>query len=137
MLFRSTSLFYSDKCPVHLHSVLTQDLCTLHHWSELWNVAFNAQKTAVMTKAKYRNGHPPLVFNNIHLLATDTHKHLALLFHHNLSWHTHTIHLHQKVMTKINRSFVHFFVHSSILYLAMLSSQYTKRTYYRSFFSFC
>ena len=39
-----TTLFYSDKCPVHLHSVLTQDLCTLHHWSVLWNVAFNPQK---------------------------------------------------------------------------------------------
>jgi len=53
--------FIQDKCPVHLHSVLTQDLCTLHHWSELWNVAFNPQKTAAMTISKYRNDHPPLL----------------------------------------------------------------------------
>ena len=39
-----TTLFLSDKCHVHLHSVLTQDLCTLHHWSELWNVTFKPQK---------------------------------------------------------------------------------------------
>jgi len=44
-----TTLFYSHKCPVQLHSVLTQNLCTLHHWSELWNVTFNPQKIAVMT----------------------------------------------------------------------------------------
>jgi len=47
-----TTLFSSDKCPVRLHSVLTQDLCTLHHWSELWNVTFNLKKTAVMTISK-------------------------------------------------------------------------------------
>jgi len=84
-----TTLFYSDKCPVHLHSVLTQDLCTLHHWFELWNVTFNPQKTAVMTISTNKNDHPPLLFNNTHLLETDTHKHLGFLFHHSLSWHTH------------------------------------------------
>jgi len=42
-------LFYSDKCPVHLHSVIAQDLCTLSIWSEVWNVTFNPQKSAVMT----------------------------------------------------------------------------------------
>jgi len=56
-----TTLFYSEKCPVRLHSVLTQDLCTLHHWSELWNVTFNPQKTAVITIYKYRNDHPPFI----------------------------------------------------------------------------
>ena len=56
-----------------------------------------------MTISKYRNDHPPLLFNNTHISKTNTHKHLGLLFHHSLSCHTHTIHLHQKVMTKINR----------------------------------
>jgi len=83
-----TTLFYSGKCPIHLHNVLTQDLCTLHHWSELWNVTFNPQKTAVMTISKYRNDHPPLLFNNTHLLETDTHIHLSLLFHQSLLAHT-------------------------------------------------
>jgi len=55
-----------------------------------------------MTIYKYRNDQPPLLFNNTHLLETDTHKHLGLLFHHSLSWHTQIIHLYQKVMTKIN-----------------------------------
>jgi len=63
-----------------------------------------------MTISKYRNDHPPLLFNNTHLAETDTNKHLGLLFHHSLSWHTPIIHLHQKVMTKINRLFVNSFV---------------------------
>jgi len=74
--------------------------CTF--WSKLWNVTFNPQKTAVMTISMYRNDDPFLLFNNIHLSETDTRKHLGLLFHDSLSWHTHIIHLHQKVMTKIN-----------------------------------
>jgi len=56
-----------------------------------------------MTIPKHRNDHPPLLFNNTHLSETDTHKHLGLLFHHSLSWHTHIILLHHKGMTKINR----------------------------------
>ena len=56
-----------------------------------------------MTISKHRNDHPTLLFNNTHLSETDRHKHLGLLFHHSLSWHTHLIHLHQKVMTNINR----------------------------------
>jgi len=122
-----TTLFYSDKCPVHLHSVLTQDLCMLHNWSELWNVTFNPQKTAVITISKHRNDHHPLLFNNTHLSETDTHKHLGLLFYHSLPWHTHVIHLHQKVMTKINRlrSFVNLVPRHALLTIY-------KRTYYRS-----
>jgi len=112
-----TALFYSDKCPGHLHSVPTQDLCTLHNWSKLWNVTFNPKKSAVMTISKHRNDHPPLLFNNAHLSETDTHKHLGLLFHHSLSWHTHIIHLHHKVMTKINRlrSFVNLVPRHALL----------------------
>jgi len=72
-------------------SVLTQDLCTLRHWSELWNVTFNPPKAAVLTISSYRNDDPPLLFNNTHLSGTDTHKHLDLLFHHSLTWHTHTL----------------------------------------------
>ena len=103
-----TTLFYSDKCPVHVHSVLTQDLCTLHNWSELWNVTFNPQKTAVMTITKHRNDHFPLLCKNTNLSETDAHMHLRLPCHHSLSWHTHIINLHQKVTTRINhlRSFV-------------------------------
>jgi len=56
-----------------------------------------------MTMSNQRNAHSPLCFNNTHLFETDTHKHLGSFFHHSLSWHTHILHLHQKVMTKINR----------------------------------
>jgi len=70
-----------------------------------------------MTISKYRNDQPPLLFNNTHLSETDTYKHLDLLFHHSLSWHTHIIHLHQKVMTKINRlrSFVNLVPRHALL----------------------
>ena len=59
----------------------------------------------------------PLYYNNTHLSETDTHKHLGLIFHHSLSWHTHIIHLHQKVMTKINRlrSFVNLVPRHALL----------------------
>jgi len=80
-----------------------QDLSTLYNWSKVWNIDFDPSKTAVMTISNQRNIHPPLFFNNIHLSETDTHKHLALIFHHSLSWHTHILHIHQKVMPRINR----------------------------------
>jgi len=89
----------------------------LHNLPELWNVTFKTQKTAIMTISKHRNDHPPLLFNDTHLSETDIHEHLGLLFHHSLCWHTHIIHLHQKVMTKINRlrSFVYFVPRHALL----------------------
>jgi len=94
-----------------------QDLCTVHNWSELWNVAFSAPKTAVMTISKHRNDHPPLLFNNTHLSETGAHTHLGLLFHHSFSWYTHLIHLNHKLMTNINslRSFVNLAPRHSLL----------------------
>jgi len=70
-----------------------------------------------MTISKHKNDRPPSLFNNIHLSETDTHKHLGILFHHSLSWHAHIIHLHQKVMTKINRlgSFVNLVPRHALL----------------------
>jgi len=69
-----------------------------------------------MTISKHRNDQPLSLLNNTHLSETDTHKHSGLLFHHSLSWHTHIIHLHQKVMTKINclRSFVNLVPHHAL-----------------------
>jgi len=98
-----TTPYYSAKCPLHLHKVLSQDLSTLYNWSKVWNINFNPSETAIMTISNQSNIHPPLFFNNIHLSESDTHRHLGLIFHHSLSWHTHILHLHQKVMTKINR----------------------------------
>ena len=65
---------------------------------ETWNINFNPANTAVMTISR-RISIPP-IFN-------DSVTHLALIFHHSLSWHTHLLQLHQKVMSKINhlRSF--------------------------------
>ena len=56
-----------------------------------------------MTISKHRNYHSPLLFKDTQLSETDSHKHLSLLFHHSLPWHTQIMHLHQTVMTKINR----------------------------------
>jgi len=97
------TLYYSAKCPIHLHRVLSQDLSTLYNWSKVWNINFNPSKTAVITISNQRNIHPLSFFNNAHLSETDTHNHLGLIFHHSLFWHTHILHLHQKVITKINR----------------------------------
>ena len=69
----------------------------------VWNITFNPSKTAVMTISNQRNIYPLLFFNNTHLSETDTHKHLGFIFHHSLSWHTHILQLHQRVMIKINR----------------------------------
>jgi len=73
----NTTLYYSAKCPIHLHRVLPQDLSTLCNWWKVWNINFNPSKTAVMTIYNLRNVHPPLFFNNTHLSETDTHKHLV------------------------------------------------------------
>ena len=53
-----TTLYYSVKCPLHLHRVLSQDLSTLYNWSKVWNVNFNPSKTAVMTISNLRNIYP-------------------------------------------------------------------------------
>ena len=52
-----TTLFYSDNCPVLLHSVLTQDV---HVAQLVWALEcyFQPQKTTVMTISKNRNEHP-------------------------------------------------------------------------------
>jgi len=118
-----TTLYYSDKHPIHLHRVLSQGLSTLYNWSKVWNINFNPSKTAIMTISNQRNIHPPLFFNNIHISETDTHKHLGLIFHHSLSWHTHILHLHQKVWPKWID-----FAHLQIRYLATLSLLSTKQT---------
>ena len=74
-----------------------------------------------MTKSKLRNDHPPLIFKNTCLSEKETHKHLGLLFHHSLSWHTHAMHLHKEVMTKINRlrSFVNFVPRHTLLMICI------------------
>jgi len=45
----------------------------------------------------------PLYISIILTFQKLTHMHLSLIFHHSLFWHTHSLHLHQKVLTKINR----------------------------------
>ena len=49
-----TTLFYSSKCPIHLHSVLPQERRTLYNWSKVWNVNVNPKKIVVTTISNHR-----------------------------------------------------------------------------------
>jgi len=98
-----TIVYYSAKSPIQLHRELSQHCSKLCKWSKVWNINFNPSKTTVSAMPNQRNIHAQLFFGNTHFSETDAHTYLSLIFHHTLSWHTHIIYLHQKVMTKINR----------------------------------
>jgi len=97
-----TTLYFSSKFSSHLHLVLSKDLLTFGKWSDTWGVGFNAKKTKVLTISGNRGEHLPLIFNNMQLQEIDSHKHLGLLFHNNLSWHPHILSLHQRTMRHVN-----------------------------------
>jgi len=89
-----TTLYFSSKFPSHLHLDLSEDLITLATWSDTWGDSFNAQKTNALITSSSRGEHPPLIFKNMQLQEVDSHKHLGLLLHNNLSWHSHVLSLH-------------------------------------------
>ena len=97
-----TVISYSSKCPYNLHSVLSSDLNNLQSWANLWNISFNAFKTNVLTISSNASHHPPFQLANHLLSEVDSHKHLSLIFHHSLSWHTHVVSLYHKAITRLN-----------------------------------
>jgi len=97
-----TVISYSSKCPYNLHSVLSSDLNNLQSWANLWNISFNAFKTNVLTISSNASHHPPLQLANHLLSEVDSHKHLGLIFHRSLSWHTHVVSLYHKTITRLS-----------------------------------
>ena len=85
-----------------VHSILSSDLKTLQSWADLWSIGFNASKTKVLTISSNVSHHPPLQLANHILSEVDSHKHLGLIFHHSLSWHTHIVSLYHKAITWLN-----------------------------------
>jgi len=102
LLADDTVLSNSSKCPYNLRSVLSSDLKTLQSWANLWSISFNASKTKVLTISSNVSHHPPLQLASHILSEVDSHKHLGLIFHRSLSWHTHVVSLYHKAITRLN-----------------------------------
>jgi hypothetical protein len=84
-----TSLYIEVDEPDQSANILNHDLRTLKIWADQWLVSFSAPKTKLMT-CTFRNiNHPNIVFDNVVLPETDSHKHLGLTFTKNLSWSCH------------------------------------------------
>jgi len=105
----SVSLFADDtillcpsKNPRTLHTMLSNDLCQLEMWSDLWSVTFNAAKTEALTITNNPSLHPPLRFCNQALNETTSHKHQGLIFHRSLTWHLHISTLHHRAMSIVH-----------------------------------
>jgi len=97
-----TVLSYSSKCPYNLHSILSSDLKTLQSWADLWRISFSVSKTKVLAISSNVSHHPPLQLANHILSEVDSHKHLGLIFHRSLSWHTHVASLYHKAIIRLN-----------------------------------
>jgi len=81
---------------------LSSDLKTLQFWADIWSISFNASKTKALTISSIVSHHPPLQLANHILSEVDFHKHLYLIFHRSLTWHTHVVSLYHKAITRLN-----------------------------------
>jgi len=75
--------------PKQSADILNNDLTSLQNWADQWLVSFSAPKTKLMTCSFKKTKHPDIVFNNLVLPETKTHKHLGLTLNNNLTWSDH------------------------------------------------
>ena len=69
--------------------VLNDDLLTIKSWADQWLVNFSAEKTKFMTCSFRSIDHPDIIFDDVILPETKTHKHSGLTLSSNLSWSSH------------------------------------------------
>lgn len=84
-----TTIYMEVNDPNQTAHILNHDLTTLKAWADQWLVTFNATKTKLMTCSFRKIKHPPLIFDNVTLEETSSHKHLGLTLTSNLSWASH------------------------------------------------
>ena len=86
-----TSLYIIVDNPNEAAITLNTDLDKIYKWAEIWLVEFNPLKTFTMTISRrlLSPPHPPLIFNNVQVQVTQSHKHLGLTFSSNCTWSEH------------------------------------------------
>ncbi len=100
-----TSLF----CPIDPKNMqvsfdsINRDLATLDKWAAQWRVTFNASKTVYMIVSNRRNVvYPSLELSGVQLTRVYDHKHLGMVFSHDMKWGAHIDSVLQKAFSRLN-----------------------------------
>ena len=84
-----TSLYIIVENPIEAAIQLNADLEKVHQWASKWLVTFNPTKTEslLFTRKHNRSYRPPVTMNNNVITEVTYHKHLALTFSSDCTWH--------------------------------------------------
>ncbi len=100
-----TSLF----CPIDPKNMQTafdkvnRDLVKMEDWAAQWRVTFNASKTVYMIISNRKNiVYPSLFLNGQRLTRVYDHKHLGMVFSHDMKWGAHIDSVLQKAFARLN-----------------------------------
>ncbi len=76
---------------------------TLDKWAAQWRVTFNASKTVYMIVSNRRNVvYPNLKLSGVNLTRVYDHKHLGMVFSHDMKWGAHIDSILQKAFNRLN-----------------------------------
>ena len=82
-----TSLLANGKSPEITSKILNRDLAKIEHWSNIWKVTFNADKSKQIVFCNKTYNFSPLIKpNNKTVKQVDTHKYLGIHLTYNLDW---------------------------------------------------
>ena len=84
-----TTLYIDVDSHERAANVLNSDLVQIKSWAKQWLVNFSAPKTKLMTCSFRNNDNPSIIFDDVILPETKSHKHLGLTLSNNLSWSEH------------------------------------------------
>ncbi len=100
-----TSLF----CPVDPKNMqnafdkVNRDLVKLENWAAQWRVTFNASKTVYMIVSNRKNiVYPDLYLSGQKLTRVYDHKHLGMVFSHDMKWGAHIDSVLHKAFARLN-----------------------------------
>ena len=97
-----TSLYIEVEDPKLSADILNHDLVTLKSWADQWLVTFSAPKTKLMTCSFKNTKHPDIIFDNVILPETNSHKHLGLTITNKLSWSSHISNILKSVSSLVD-----------------------------------
>ncbi len=82
---------------------VNRDLVKMESWAAQWRVTFNASKTVYMIVSNRRNVvYPDLFLNGQLLTRVYDHKHLGMVFSHDMKWGAHIDSKLHKAFTRLN-----------------------------------
>ena len=104
LYFADDSSLHCSHTPETIHAseiALQNDLNAIHQYSLKWAITFNTDKTTQQTFSKRRNPRTPtLTFGGQHIVPTNAHKHLGLIFSSDLKFKSHV----NETLLKFNRA---------------------------------